>query len=189
MHNIDALEIISFFYPEDDEFRRLLIDHCMKVEKKAFEILSESGVYADKTIVSNGALLHDIGIGKCHAPSIFCKGELPYIRHGIAGAEMLRQYAKQYGIDLELYAAICERHTGSGLSAEDIKTQGLPLPEKDFLPQSTEEKLICLADKFFSKSGSGKEKTISDISRSMQKFGGKSLERFEILCDFFKVKR
>jgi uncharacterized protein len=50
---------------------------------------------------------------------------------------------------MEKFARICERHTGSGLTAEEIVSGGLPLPERDFLPETLEEKIICLADKFF----------------------------------------
>ena len=44
-----------------------------------------------------------------------------------------------------------KRHTGAGLTKKEIIEQELPLPQQDFLPETTEEKLICYADKFFSK--------------------------------------
>ncbi|MGN0870148.1 MAG: hypothetical protein ACI4UV_03075 [Victivallales bacterium] len=64
---------------------------------------------------------------------------------------------------VECYARICERHTGSGLTAEDVWKQSRPIPERDYLPESLEEKLICLVDKFFSKFGDGKEKSLEKI--------------------------
>ena len=71
----------------------------------------------------------------------------------------------------EWLARIAERHTGSGLTAEDIRTQHLPLPEKDFLPETLLEKLICYADKFFSKTSLDTEKDIDRVRASMKKFG------------------
>ena len=57
------------------------------------------------------------------------------------------------------HARVCERHTGAGLTKREIIEQELPLPQQDFLPETTEEKLICYADKFFSKTHLDIEKT------------------------------
>ncbi len=84
-------------------------------------------------------MLHDIGVVRCNAPSIHCLGELPYICHGVAGREMLDN------LGLHRHALVCERHTGSGLTVEDIIRQRLPLPHREMLPITTEEKfhLLC----------------------------------------------
>lgn len=83
-------------------------------------------------------------------------------------------------------ARVCERHTGSGLTAKEIAETGLPLPHVDLLPESLEEKLICYADKFFSKSGDPKaEKSLEKIRSSMAKFGPETLSRFENLHSLF----
>ena len=67
-----------------------------------------------------------------------------------------------------LHARVCERHTGAGLSAEDIISENLPLPHQDFLPETIEEKAICYADKFFSKSRNlREEKPIEKIISQM----------------------
>ena len=180
-------EIIQFFYPQDDQLRQTLIDHSSKVRRKALEIAAASGVDLDLKLVEEGAMLHDIGIYKCHAPDIFCNGNAPYITHGIIGGKLLREYGESHNIDLEKHARICERHTGSGLSVEDIRSQKLPLPERDFLPETSEEKLVCLADKFYSKSADSREKTLDEIVRSTRKFAPETIIRFEELCKFFKL--
>ena len=183
-----VFSIIEHFYPEDTPFRRLLIKHSAQVRDKALQILEASpddvSKAIDRSIVIDGAMLHDIGIGECHAPSILCTGSKPYIEHGIIGAEMLRKL----DLALEPYARICERHTGAGLSAEDIRRQNLPLPERDFLPETLEEKLVCLADKFFSKSGDMREKPFDKVRQSMMKFGDDTLRRFDELCLLFGVR-
>ena len=178
-----ANALIERFYRNDPELRMLLLTHSMQVRDKAMDIAETVDMELDWDLLNRGALLHDIGIIKCHAPDIHCRGELPYIAHGIAGAEMLREVSGE----LEGCARICMRHTGSGLTAQEIKAGKLPLPELDLLPETPEEKLICLADKFFSKSGKMEEKPLPQIRRSMEKFGSGSLARFDELCRFFNI--
>ena len=55
------------------------------------------------------------------------------------------------------------------------------------LPETPEEKLVCLADKFFSKSGNMREKSLEHIRKSMEKFGSGAVDRFDELCRFFGV--
>lgn len=186
-----ALEIIKHFYPEDTELRRLLILHSTQVRDKALAILSNPelrNIDVDMQLVINGSMLHDIGIGRCNAPSIFCNGTEPYLLHGTIGATMMREYGKETGLDLEPIARICERHTGAGLTIDDIRRQALPLPLKDLLPETVEEKLVCLADKFYSKSSPEKEKPLNKVKASMMKFGDDTLSRFDDLCNLFKIK-
>ncbi|MBQ7650693.1 MAG: HD domain-containing protein [Victivallales bacterium] len=184
---INPMDIIIHFYPDDTPFRRMLIKHSTQVRDKALEILDKSPIKdkLDREIVMNGAMLHDIGIGRCDAPPILCTGSEPYIAHGIIGAQMLRDFAADSS--LEPYARICERHTGSGLTAFEIQQEKLPLPIRDFLPETSEEKLICLADKFFSKSGDMQEKPLDKIRKSMAKFGQPALDRFDELCRAFGI--
>ena len=95
---------------------------------------------------------------------------------------------RSYDAALEPYARICERHTGSGLSKQEILTQKLPLPPQDFFPETLPEKLICLADKFFSKSGDMREKSLSEVRRSLVKFGPDSVARLDEMIRLFCVK-
>jgi uncharacterized protein len=46
---------------------------------------------------------------------------------------------------------VAERHTGTGISYEQIIREQLPIPLQDYTPQTLEERLICYADKFYSK--------------------------------------
>ncbi|MBP5586084.1 MAG: HD domain-containing protein [Lentisphaeria bacterium] len=185
---IDPDVILKHFYPEDTPLRRLLLRHSTQVRDKALAILanpSRPPLELDAELVSAGAMLHDVGILQCHAPSILCVGTRPYIAHGVVGAEMLRDYGRQYGLDLEPFARICERHTGTGITAQEVREQGLPIPERDYLPETPGEKLVCLADKFFSKSGDMKEKPVAAVRRSLGKFGPDTLERFDALLRLF----
>ena len=187
MTMIDPDSVIRHFYPEDTPLRRLLLRHSSQVRDKALAILASPSctVKLDAQLVSAGAMLHDIGIIQCHAPSILCEGSRPYIAHGVIGAEMLRAFGPANGFDPEPFARICERHTGAGITAREVRAQGLPIPERDYLPETPEEKLICLADKFFSKSGDMREKPLSAARRSLEKFGPDTVGRFDALCRLF----
>lgn len=171
---MDYQKIIDKFYGEDNELRHILIVHSQSVARKALQIVSlHPELNLDRQFVEEAAMLHDIGIIKTDAPGIECFGTEPYIRHGILGAEMLRQEG------FPRHARICERHTGAGLSMEEIVKQDLPLPHQDFLPETLEEQLICYADKFFSKSHIERVKTIQQAEKSIAKFGAEGLERFK----------
>lgn len=183
-----ALEIIHHFYPEDTPLRRMLLKHSRQVCGKALEIMRNPAagkLPLNRRRVIMGALLHDIGIFACDAPGILCTGSQPYLAHGTIGGRLLREYGKLRGFDMEPFARICERHTGTGIAAAEIRAQHLPLPEQDLLPETPEEKLICLADKFFSKSGDMQEKSMARIRRSLEKFGTDSAERWDSLCRTF----
>lgn len=171
--------IIDRYYPKS-RLRDILITHSELVRDKALEAARNSGLTFNEDLLSNGAMLHDIGIFLCDAPGIECRGSEPYIRHGILGGEILRK--KGYP---EL-ARFCERHTGAGLTAEDIVSQNLPLPHIDFLPETIEEKAVCYADKFYSKSGDiKKEKSLEKVMASMARHGHDTLQRFMELHRLF----
>lgn len=177
---MNPLPIIEKYYSENQELKQLLLAHSRAVAKKALECLKRRNLEADLTFVEEASMLHDIGIIGCNASSIYCYGSEPYIRHGIIGAEMLRAEG------LPRHALVCERHTGAGLTIDDIKSQNLPLPHRDFLPETIEEKAICYADKFFSKSRRPDDaKPIEKIINQMFAHGEATGERFLKLHEIF----
>ena len=83
------------------------------------------------------------------------------------------------------HALVCERHTGTGLTVADIIAQNLPLPHRDMCPVSLEEKLVCFADKFYSKSNPDREKPLDKVRKSVARYGEDSLRRFEEMAALF----
>ena len=165
--------IINKYYPEDNALKHILITHSRAVALRALRAIAKHPeLNIDATFVEEAAMLHDIGIFLCNAPSIECVGSEPYIAHGTLGANLIRKEG------YEKHARVCERHTGAGITIEQIKERNLPLPEKDLLPETIEEQLVCYADKFFSKSHLDVEKTFEQAENSLQKFGDEGLERF-----------
>jgi len=177
---MNVADIIDEYYKEGEALRLILLNHSMAVRDRAVRCARkhpELGI--NVAFLADAAMLHDIGIFRCNAPSIECYGTEPYICHGIIGAELLRKRG------LEAYARVCERHTGAGLTLEEIERQDLPLPHRDFLPETIEEQLICYADKFYSKSKPNRVKTVDEAIRSLAKFGREGVERFRQWDEMF----
>ncbi|MCH5223663.1 MAG: HD domain-containing protein [Muribaculaceae bacterium] len=170
-------------YEDNPELRRIVFIHSSMVANKALDIAIKKKLPLKKEDIYAAGMLHDIGVINCNAPGIHAFGNLPYICHGIEGGKILRENG------FEKYASVCERHTGAGLSVNDIKNQNLPLPEKDFSPQTLLEKLICYADKFFSKSKNlTEEKPLSKIIQQMKNHGEESYYKFLQLHSLFSAE-
>ena len=178
----DYQKIIDKYYPASSPLRDIYIRHCRAVADKALNIAETLNLPLLPQRIEAAAMLHDIGIFATNAPGIKCFGSEPYIRHGIIGADILRAE----NVDEEI-AAAAELHTGSGITAAEIESQHLPLPVRDFCPITQLQRLICYADKFFSKSGDMKEKTLEQTRSSIAKFGSDSLTRFDNLHKEFST--
>ena len=110
--------IIDQYYPEDTALRHILMIHSRAVMERALAICDRHReLNLDRNFIVEAAMLHDIGICRCHAPGILCYGSEPYICHGRIGAEMLRQAG------FPRHARVCERHTGAGLTKTEIIQQ------------------------------------------------------------------
>lgn len=169
-------EIIDLYYPAGTLRRDIFLKHARSVTEKALEIARRKRLPLDEDEITEAAMLHDIGIFLTDAPGIDCHGDAPYIAHGTLGAQLLRDN----GFD-EKYARVAERHTGAGISASDIDELSLPLPRRDLMPESLLERLICYADKFYSKSGDMKEKSLERVRASMSRHSESTAQRFETL--------
>lgn len=192
---MDYQAIIDHFYGTDDsELKRLLMVHSRAVADKALRICdSHPELHLDREFVEAAAMLHDIGIIQCDAPGIFCHGSQPYICHGIMGAKMISEYSRHSEPSdwLDAIARVCQRHTGAGITRAEIMEQQLPLPLPDdgsepYMPETMEEKLVCYADKFFSKTRLDEEKSLEHVERSLAKFGKAGLTRFDRLREIFR---
>ena len=87
----------------------------------------------------------------------------------------------------EHWARVAERHTGTGLTAQAILEQQLPLPAIDLVPETLEEQLICYADKFYSKTHLEREKSYEKARHSLERFGQEGLVIFDRWYRMFGV--
>ena len=163
---MDYLSIIDKYYPEEtggehpsSDLRQLLLQHSRQVADRCLKIAStHRELPVDVQFLEEAAMLHDIGIFRCYAPSICCHGTEPYIRHGLLGGEMLRNEG------FPRHARVAERHTGTGLPGYE--------------PETLEEQIICYADKFYSKSSPDRVRTVAEAAQSLEKFGAAGVRKF-----------
>ena len=172
---VDPLELIRKYYDPASEAYRILTIHSERVTAKALDIVDRHPEWhLDRDFVAEAAMLHDIGIYLTDAPTIGCYGTEPYLRHGYLGGQLLRE------LGLDRHAQVAERHTGTGLDSETIRARGLDLPtDRLYMPQSIEERIICYADKFYSKTQLEHQKPLEKVRASLAKFGADSLARFD----------
>ena len=170
---MDYQAIIDKYYPDDDDLRRLLMKHSRQVADRCLQICDRHPeLQLDRQFLEEAAMLHDIGVRWCDAPSICCRGEQPYLLHGQIGGEVLRREG------WERHARVAERHTGTGLRREEFARQGLSMPESDMMPEALEEQVVCYADKFYSKSNPDRVRTVLETAQSLEKFGYEGVEKF-----------
>ena len=173
---MDAYQLIDKYYGNSPELRHVLVTHSEQVRDKALQICQAHPEWdVDRDFVAEAALLHDIGIIYCDAPKIHCVGTHKYIEHGYLGAQLLRNEGYPQ------HALVAERHTGSGITMEQVIREDLPIPIQDYLPVSLAERIICYADKFFSKSHLGEEVAITKIRENIWKYGHDAILRWEKL--------
>ena len=182
---IDYEAIISKYCAGNPELQDILLTHSRQVADRALAILRlhpewvEQGL-VDPVFVEEAAMLHDIGVVLCDAPKIHCVGTHAYIEHGYLGAEILRKEG------LLKHADVAERHTGTGITMEQIMREQLPIPLQDYTPRTLEERLICYADKFYSKTRLGEDKPMAKIRQHLWKYGSDTVFRFDEMQQFFE---
>lgn len=164
---MDYLSIIDKYYPADDELRRILMIHSRQVADRCLAIVAKhKELPVDVQFMEEAAMLHDIGIYRCDAPSIHCHGTEPYLRHGPIGGEILRAEG------FPRHARVAERHTGTGLPGYE--------------PETLEEQIICYADKFYSKSRLDRVLTVAETAQSLEKFGHEGVLKFLAWAERFE---
>jgi uncharacterized protein len=186
---MDPIVLISRYYKPKSRAYEILVGHCSAVTAKALKIAEKHPeLNPDLTFIEEASMIHDIGIFMTNAPNLYCFGDYPYLAHGYLGCELIT------GLGFPEHGLVCERHTGVGISKEEILEKGLPLPHRDLIPESVEEQIIAFADKFFSKSRDiYRERSLSEVRKSVVQFGksnfvrfGKSNSvRFEEWCELF----
>ncbi len=180
--SMNPTALIEKYYSPGSFAHRILTIHSEQVTRKALELAERvKHLQPDVPFIREAAMLHDIGMIFTHAPDIGCYGDKPYIQHGILGRELLEKEG------YPRHALVCERHTGVGITRADIARFRLPLPDRDLVPVTLEEKIICFADKFFSKDPQKleEEKSIEEIKEKLSRFGEDKVRTIEEWVRFF----
>lgn len=179
---MNPLDLIRRYYATQSLVFRALVRHSCLVADAAAEIAGRvSDLRPDTGFIRQAALLHDIGILYTRAPEIGCFGDRDYVCHGYLGRLLLEEHG------MPGHALVCERHVGCGLTAADIKAQGLDLPVRDMIPETVEEQIICFADCFFSKTPApgGTVRSAEEAAAALGRHGKDKEERFRRWLSIF----
>jgi uncharacterized protein len=144
-NNETILQLHKKYAPSDSAFQ-IVYEHCRIIDEIATLLIDKSRLKLDTKLIHAAAMLHDIG----YYPLFDTTDRVPKnltITHGVTGAEILRKENIN-----EAICRIAERHTGVGLTRENIFKQNLPLPPRDLVAETPEEQLIMYADKLHTKS-------------------------------------
>jgi len=175
-------EIINTYYPEGHPAREIYLEHVKAVKKACIKIAKHNKhLTISKKKLKAMAMLHDIGIFQTNAPDIGCYGNHRYLEHGYIGRAILEHEG------LQEIAAVCERHIGVGITKKEIIEKDLPLPHREMMPRTNEERIVCFADKFFSKTSKNlsKPKSMERILSRMKKLGKtKAFEFTKMAAEF-----
>ncbi len=177
---MNMIDLLHSFCEGNDALAHILTVHSTQVAEKALRVLdAHPELGADRAFVYEAAMLHDVGVVQCSAPRIHCFGVHHYVEHGYLGAAVLRE------LGYTRHALVAERHTGTGITAEQIVSQNLPIPMGDYRPVSIEEQVVCYADKFFSKTKLDTELTVERIRENLARFGDESVAKFDAWHEVF----
>lgn len=164
-------------YAKTPQILDLVWTHCNIVAEITLQLIDQGQINQNEVprdVTLQAALLHDIGVYLCGGFEWIPDqppAEKPYIQHTVVGAWILQQEGYPAPIVQAAYI-----HTGVGLTAQDITMYGLDLPQEDFMPRTTMQKLITYAAKFHSKAP--KFRTIEEITSSLAKYGEEKVNRF-----------
>jgi len=168
-------DLIHKYIAPDSKGYPYYIIHSSFVAQKAIRIAKKLKLKASQiTFIEEAAMLHDIGICQVESEFMGTSGG-PYITHGIIGSQILKKegYPK--------HARVAESHNGTGLYKQEIIERNLPLPKRDFVPKTIEEKIISYADLFYSKSEKHlwQERTLQEVRELIAKYGLKHNDNLE----------
>lgn len=161
-----------------------VLEHSRNVAALADEIAGYLNVSDEvRSFIVEASYLHDIGVCQVAAPDLGVFGAHPYIMHGVLGRAILEKEG------YPLHALVCERHTGVGLTCDDIVRQSLPLPHRDMCPLSLPEEIICFSDLFYSKKAGrlSERKSTAHVRRKLLQFGEEKAAVFDVWLERFNI--
>lgn len=176
----------------------LIATHCEIVARLAVILAEQSGQTVTNTLIE-GALAHDIGTySVLETERVNASTEIQaehvnvgrepifqrniYIQHGTRGYELLLSE----GFD-ESLAQFARNHTGVGITKAECIQQNLPLEPQDYLPETVEQEIVLLADKFHTKSVPPRFVSVHTARARVEKFGSENIARWDKLVACYGV--
>ncbi len=176
MKQIDYFQIINKYIAPGSKTYEIYVPHVTLITTKALKIARNLNLSEEQLrFIEEAGMLHDIGIVKIKDEYFGCTGELPYICHLTEGAKILESEG------LPRHARVAERHAGVGIFKWQIEKQNIPLPPKDYVPETIEEKILSWSDIFFSKTPGNllRERSLEEARAVVAHFGEEYGKRFD----------
>lgn len=166
-------------YAKSDAAFQLVFTHCEIVWELSRQLIKNNDLVVNDHFIRAACLLHDIGAYLLidEAGNI---DERNYIKHGPIGYVLLK--SENFP---EQLCRIAERHTGVGISKNEVKKKKLPLPLRDYIAETPEERLIMYADKYHSKTPFFN--SFEWYNNYIKKLGENKVRMFKKLADEFGV--
>ncbi len=146
--SIDEIEKLHRKYAPNDKVYNLVYGHCQIVCEIALWCVDQmkDSSKVDKDLLRASCLLHDIGTYLFFDEEAKVSNDRMYVQHAILGSKILADE----GIDSRI-CRLVQDHVLMGLSKEEIASRPFPLPNKDYIPDSIEGRLLCYGDRYHSK--------------------------------------
>jgi uncharacterized protein len=173
---LNPLFLLKKYFDGNEKGFSMVYEHSRLVAGKALTVAVSKGLEGSQLkFIEEAALLHDIGVVGTNSPRLGCRGMAPYICHGILGREILEKEGyPEHGL-------ICERHIGVGLTVEDIILQDLPLPQREMVPLTVTQRIVCFSDLFYTKKPDriDHEMTPDEVRNGLSRFGENKVRIFD----------
>ena len=173
---LDEMNSLHKKYAPTVEALESVWKHCHIVRRIAMQIADDYHP-VNRRLLESGALLHDIGVYKLYKNGVLNKSQ--YITHGLLGYELL----KEEGFD-ESLCRFALLHTGVGITKEDVEIDNLPIPLRDYVAETDEERIVMYADKYHSKKVPPTFNSAEKYSEFLAtNFGEKKSRQFNAMVD------
>jgi uncharacterized protein len=113
------------------EWKDQILEHARIVRDVSLFLagLFPNDNFIDLNVIELGAILHDVGRSRTRK----------VVEHGVKSGEIIREQGFP-----EPVARIGETHVGVGIA--DAEASALGLPERNLIPETVEERIVCYAD-------------------------------------------
>ncbi len=139
------------------EWRASFLEHAALVHDAAVFLaaLCDPELAMDTRVLRLGAILHDVGRSQGQRP----------VEHAVLSGKIIREAGFPEGA-----ARIGETHIGVGMTVEEAVALGLP--ERDFQPQTMEERIVCYVDNLLSYQRDTNQHRFEDAAHVVKRFAG-----------------
>jgi len=148
MSRDEIIDLLKELGLKENIMRHVIAVEQLSLETAKLILKNNPDMKIDLKLLSDGALLHDIGRTSTHS-----------INHAIEGVNI----AKKYGFDDKILNII-ENHIGAGITKNEARTLNLPI--KDYIPNTIEEKIVANADNLLS---GDKKRDINELYNKLVK--------------------